>query len=145
MKIVHQINNEQQLIEIQFYGHAREESAHKIIQRAMVKVYGGDFQEVVLDLRKVTFEKSSSTFRLHSLVEVFKSVLLQKELQVTLMFDNEDGARWMFFKKAAEFDGITMRYFTNRKAALLGARLFAIQPKTSPALGLEGNLEVDLS
>lgn len=134
MKIVHQINNELQLVKIMFYGHAREESAHKIIQRAMVKVFGGDFQEVVLDLRKVIFEKSSSTFRLHSLVEVFKSVLLQKELQVTIMFDLEDGARWMFFEKVAKFDGITMRYFTNRKAALLGARLFAVQPKTCPAL-----------
>lgn len=65
----------------------------------MVKVYAGDFQEVVLDLRKVTFEKSSSMFRLHSLIEVFKSVLLQKKLQVTITFDMEDGARWMFFKK----------------------------------------------
>ncbi len=135
MNITHRINNEQQLIEIQFSGHVNGESAHKIIQRAMVKVHGSDFREVVLDLQKVVFEDAGSMFRLHSLVQVFKSILLQKELRVTILFKVEDDARWMFLEKAAEFEGINMRYFTNRKAALLGARLFAVQPKVHLPVG----------
>lgn len=129
MKITHHIKHEQGLIEIQFSGHVNEESAHKIIQRAMVKVHGSDFQEVVLDLCKVTFENPSSMLRLHSVIKVFKSVLMQKELLVTIMFNTEDGARWLFLERAAEFEGINMRCFTNRKAALLGARLFAVQTR----------------
>lgn len=135
MKTMYKINNEQQLIEIQFSGHVNGERAHKIIQRAMVKVHGSDFQEVVLDLRNVIFENSTSMFRLHSMVQVFKSILLQKALRVTIIFNEEDGARWMFLEKATEFEGINMRYFTDRKAALLGARLFAVQPKTNPTIG----------
>jgi len=129
VNITHHIKHAQRLIEIQFSGYDNEESAHKIIQRAMVKVHGSDVQEVLLDLRNVTFKNPSSMLRLHSVIKVFKSILMQKELLVTIMFNTEDGARWLFLEKATEFEGINVRCFTNRKAALLGARLFAIQTK----------------
>lgn len=123
MEITKRIDNVQQLIEIQVSGEVIGEGSQQIIQQAIVEAYDSDYREMVLDLRKVSFDPSTSLFRLHSLLQIFKSVILQKELRVAVLFNTGNATQWMYLDKAVGFDGITMRYFTDRKAALLGARL----------------------
>ncbi len=134
MKITKRIDNEKQLIEIKVSGNVSENGSRNIIQSAIVEAYGSDYREMVLDLQEVNFDPSTALFRLHCLLQVFKSVILQKELRVAILFKTGDDTQWMYLNKAEEFEGITLRYFTDRKAALLGARLFAIPSRIPPAL-----------
>lgn len=118
MNVTSHIDNLGRKLEIRVGGRIDADNACGIIQHAIVEAYGSEFRELVLDLRRAEFDHTASLFRLHSLLQVFKSVILQKELRVTVLFGSDEAEQWVSLDKAAEFDGITMRYFTNREAAL---------------------------
>ena len=118
MNVTSHIDNLGRKLEIRVGGRIDADNACGIIQHAIVEAYGSEFRELVLDLRGAEFDHKASLFRLHSLLQVFKSVILQKELRVTVLFGWDEAEQWVSLDKAAEFDGITMRYFTNREAAL---------------------------
>ena len=118
MNATSHIDNLGRKLEIRVGGRIGADNACGIIQHAIVEAYGSEFRELVLDLRGAEFDHTASLFRLHSLLQVFKSVILQKELRVTVLFGSDEAEQWVSLDKAAEFDGITMRYFTNREAAL---------------------------
>ena len=118
MKITNRITDNQERIEITVAGHISQENACGIIQYAISEVLGQPFKELVLDLRKALFPFPMALFRLHSLMQIFKNVVLQNELRVTILFHNGNTEQWMYLDKASEFDGINMKYFTSKKAAL---------------------------
>lgn len=118
MNVTSHIDNLGRKLEIRVGGRIGADNACGIIQHAIVEAYGSEFRELVLDLHGAEFDHTASLFRLHSLLQVFKSVILQKELRVTVLFGSDEAEQWVSLDKAAEFDGITMRYFTNREAAL---------------------------
>ena len=124
MHITHQIDDEQQRIEIRVAGRIGAENACGIIQHAIVETYGNAYRELVLDLRQAWFDTSDQLFRLHWLLQMFKKVILQKDLRITVLFQLDEHEQWMCLDKAVDFDGLTLRYFTNRDAALqfLGRR-----------------------
>lgn len=117
MTITNHIDTHQQRIEIRVAEHISAESAFGIIQHAIVEAYGSQQRELVLDLRAASFDPAASLFRLHSLLQSFKSVILQKALRVIVLFASGDAEQWMSLDRAEDFDGITLRYFTDREAA----------------------------
>jgi len=118
MLITNYIDAQQQQLEIQVVGRIDAANACGVIQHAIVEAYGSEYRRLVLDLRQADFDHSTALFRLHSLLQVFKSVILHKGVRITVLFSLENTEQWMSLDKAEEFDGITMRYFTNREAAL---------------------------
>ena len=118
MNITTHNDSEHQRLEIRVAGRIGNENACGIIQHAIVEAYGSNYREVALDLRQASFDHSTSLFRLHSLLQLFKAIIMQKDLRVTVLFSMGNAEQWMYLDKAEEFDGITMRYFTNREAAL---------------------------
>jgi hypothetical protein len=118
MNITNHIDTVRQRLEIRVAGRIGAENACGIIQHAIVEAYGSNYREVALDLRQASLDHSTSLFRLHSLLQLFKAIILQKDLRVTVLFSMDNAEQWMYLDKAEEFDGITMRYFTNREAAL---------------------------
>lgn len=118
MKVTNRITDNQERIEITVAGHISQENACGIIQYAISEVLGQPFKELVLDLRKALFPFPMALFRLHSLMQIFKNVVLQNELRVTILFHNGNTEQWMYLDKASEFDGINMKYFTSPKAAM---------------------------
>jgi hypothetical protein len=118
MNITNHIDSERQRLEIRVTGQIGAENACGIIQHAIVEAYGSNYRELALDLRQAGFDHSTALFRLHSLLQLFKAIILQKDLRVTVLFNVDNAEQWMYLDKAEEFDGITMRYFTNREAAL---------------------------
>ncbi|MGD9946969.1 MAG: hypothetical protein AB7U29_00660 [Desulfobulbus sp.] len=118
MQLNNSIDKSGQRIEIQVAGRIGAENACGIIQHAIVEAYGNSYRELVLDLRQAWFDTTDQVFRLHSLLQMFKKVILQKELRITVLFHQDEGEQWMHLGKADDFDGITLRYFTNRDAAL---------------------------
>ncbi|MDD2463841.1 MAG: hypothetical protein PHI97_07560 [Desulfobulbus sp.] len=119
MQLFNAIDESGQRLEIQVAGRIGAENACGIIQHAIVEAYGNTYRELVLDLRRAWFDSTDQIFRLHSLLQMFKKVILQRELRITVLFYQDEGEQWMHLDKAEDFDGITLRYFTNREAALL--------------------------
>ncbi len=118
MNITNHIDSEHQRLEIRVAGRIGNENACGIIQHAIVEAYGSNYRELVLDLRQASLDHSTSLFRLHSLLQLFKAIILQKDLRVTVLFSVGNAEQWMYLDKAEEFDGINMRYFTQRESAL---------------------------
>ena len=118
MLITNHIDAGQQQLEIRVVGRIDAANACGVIQHAIVEAYGSDYRRMVLDLRRADFDHSASLFRLHSLLQVFQSLILHKGVRITVLFSLEYTEQWMSLDKAEEFDGITMRYFTNREAAV---------------------------
>jgi hypothetical protein len=118
MNITNHIDSEHQRLEIRVAGRIGNENACGIIQHAIVEAYGSNYREVALDLRQASFDHSTSLFRLHSLLQLFKAIILQKDLRVTVLFSVGNAEQCMYLDKAEEFDGINMRYFTKRESAL---------------------------
>jgi hypothetical protein len=116
MKITTTIDNDRQRIEILVSGTITAENTFGIIQYAIVESLSNNYRELTLDLRGARFDHATSMFRLHTLLQFFKSVILQKELQVTILFKKDSTEQWMQFGKAAECAGINMRSFINRQA-----------------------------
>lgn len=118
MQISNRIDDSGQRIEIQVVGRIGTENAYGIIQHAIVEAYGNTYGELVLDLRQAWLDTTGQIFHLHSLLLMFKKVILQKELRITVLFQQDEGEQWMSLDKAVDFDGITLRYFTSREDAL---------------------------
>ena len=118
MKITNRISENQERLEIVVTGDISQENACGIVQYAITEVYDQDFKEMILDMRKACFPFPIALFRLHSLMQIFKYVILKKELRVTILFHNDYTEPWMHLDKAPEFEGINMKYFTSRQAAL---------------------------
>ena len=118
MNITNHIDSEHQRLEIRVAGRIGNENACGIIQHAIVEAYGSNYREVALDLRQASFAPSTSLFRLHSLLQLFKAIILQKDLRVTVLFSVGNAEQWVYLDKAEEFDGINMRCFTKRESAL---------------------------
>ena len=118
MQLINSIDESGQRIKIKVAGRIGAESARSIIQHAIVEAYGNTYRELVLDLRQAWFDSTDQIFRLHSLLQMFKKVIMQKEMRITVLFSLDEGEQWMHLVKADDFDGITLRYFTNREAAL---------------------------
>lgn len=119
MQISNRIDESGQRIEIQVAGRIGAENAYGIIQHAIVEAYGNTYGELVLDLRQAWLDTTGQIFHLHSLLQMFKKVILQKELRITVLFRQDEDEQWMYLDKAGDFDGITLRYFTSREDALL--------------------------
>lgn len=118
MKITNRISENQECLKIVVTGDISQENACGIVQYAITEVYEQDFKEMVLDMRKAFFPFPVALFRLHSLMQIFKHVILKKELRVTILFHNDNTEQWMYLDKASEFEGINMKYFTSRQTAL---------------------------
>jgi hypothetical protein len=131
MQITNHIDSTCQRFEIRVAGKISADNALGIIQHAIVEAYGGDYRELVLDLRQARFDHSATLFRLHSLLQTFKLIILQKNLRITVLFSMDDAEHWMYLDKAEEFEGINMRYFTNREAAL---HFFGVNEESSTAV-----------
>jgi hypothetical protein len=118
MKITNCIDNQGQRIEIRVAGQIGAENICGIIQHAIVEAYCNTFEELVLDLRQAKLDTPEQFCRLQSLLEMFRKVILQKDLRITVLFRQGEGDQLVHLNKAADFDGITLRSFINRDASI---------------------------
>ena len=117
MNITTHIDSKRRRIAIRVAGRVGAESAYGILHHTIVEAYGNDCRELILDLRQADFVPSAALFRLHSLLQMFKTVILHKEVQITILFSTDKAEQWMHLDKAVDFAGINVRFFTNQMAA----------------------------
>ncbi|ADW19146.1 hypothetical protein Despr_3013 [Desulfobulbus propionicus DSM 2032] len=117
MHISNHIDRKRHHITIEVSGRIDAHAVHPLIQYAILETYGQSYREMVLDLRRAEFDHWASMSRLRSLLQVFKSVIVQQELRVTVLFCLDDPAPSKPLDGTSELEGVTIRYCNNHRAA----------------------------
>ena len=115
MQITNHIDPGQQRIEISVSGPVTQDNACGLIQYAIAELEGNRYREAMLDLRHVSANHPITLFRLHALMQVFKGIIMRKNMHLAILFNEENREQWIFLDRAANCDGINMKYFTNRQ------------------------------
>lgn len=117
MTIDKHADKDRHLIEIRVTGEVNGEGGYGIFQHAIVEAHDAQCRELILDLRQASLGRSPHLFRLQSLIQIFKTVILRKDIRVTVLVSTDASEQWTSMDRAAEFDGITLRSCTSRQAA----------------------------
>ena len=104
-------------IEITVSGPVNQENAKGIIHRALFETSGSKCDELILDLRKADLESNVPSLQLHTLLQIFRSIVLRDHVQLMLLMPRGGDEQWTRITKAKEFDGVNMQVFNSRETA----------------------------
>ena len=118
MHITQSETNDHQRIEIRVRGPITAEAACALVPFALAEASGAHCREFVLDLRDADVAHTVAVLRGQSLLQLFTPVVQERDLQVTLLCRTNGSEQWLCLDRAATCQGINLKVFASRQAAL---------------------------